>query len=330
MKTNLVKAVAVLALWIGASDAAAQEASPLGSPPGPVRYSKDYAATVREALPPVDAGMLEKALEKLRGAPAPGAAAIGSTAELEKFFGFQPTERSEDREFLVAGDAAYQYYAKAGRVYVAWKLPPSAPYGREEFKAGIPAVRKAHAELAARLGVPRDQVFFVDFRELLSQTDGHPVAQPDSTGPIQVEGAMSTMLRAVGGIQVDGSLLRVGSVDASRLSLVDLRWSPVRLADATRNGLRAPADLADAIARRLETTSNGLPVHIRMAVVLRPVETDGVTAYVPALKVGVRPQSIGSRAGFRTDAGEVFYSDLVKGSPLFVEPPGKETEGSER
>jgi hypothetical protein len=77
---------------------------------------------------------------------------------------------------------------------------------------------------------------------------------------------VTTVLRAVGGVQVEGSQLRLASIDADRLELVDVQWPPVRLAKSA---------------------------------------------------------AIPNGDGFRTDAGEVFYVDLLNDSPPIVDPVGQ-------
>jgi hypothetical protein len=50
--------------------------------------------------------------------------------------------------------------------------------------------------------------------------------------------------------------------------------------------------------------------------------------YVPALKVGIKPQSVRVEDGYRTDAGEVFYSDLLRTAPPIVTREGRDVESS--
>jgi hypothetical protein len=110
---------------------------------------------------------------------------------------------------------------------------------------------------------------------------------------------------------------------------VQIRWPAVKLADEVRaGGLRAPQDVMGEIVKRIETTSNRLPVSVLMAIVLRPLDFAKPGVYVPSLKVGVKPQSVKTADGYRTDAGEVFYSDLLTSSPPIVTPEAKDKETS--
>jgi hypothetical protein len=149
-------------------------------------------------------------------------------------------------------------------------------------------------------------------------------------GPVVSEGAKSTYLRAVGGVLVDGSYARIGSVDARQLSSVQIRWPTVKLADEVRAGaLRAPQEVMGEIVKHIEATSNRLPVSVLMAIVLRPLDFAKPGVYVPSLRVGVKPQSVKTADGYRTDAGEVFYSDLLSSSPPIVTPEAKDKETSQ-
>ena len=211
---------------------------------------------------------------------------------------------------------------------MARKLGETKPLPREEFREQLPAIRAAHADLAEKIGLPRDQLYFTDVREVLAQATAHP-QQGGAEGPILVEGVVTTMLRAVGGLLVDGSHFRAISVDANRLELLDIRWPRLKIAaNVTDSRLRAPRDVAASVVRRVTANSNQLPVNVRMAVVLRPVTSAREVTYVPSLRVGVEPQSVRVGDGFRTDAGEVFHIDLMAGSPELADPSSKDAAQS--
>jgi hypothetical protein len=226
------------------------------------------------------------------------------------------------------GEAVYKIDAKRQRFYLVRRYPEAPPVSRKGFETELKAIRGAHQELAERLGVPRQEVFFADFREILSETDGHPELEKGVKGEIQAAGAVTTMLRAVGGILVEDSYLRLSSIDAKRLELMDARWPVVRLSDAAlKKGLRSPSESAPSIAKRIASESKGQAVSVRMAIVLRPVASNSAraTEFVPSLRVGVVPQSVKTEDGYRTDAGEVFFIDLVRGAPAFADPVALDT-----
>jgi hypothetical protein len=328
----LTRSLVALALLIPAATVGAQS-SPLGSPAELVgRFSENYAEAVRSALPPIDAAELAKVIQGVQAAATKEKPlTIGSASELEKFFSLRERRgrgQIGSADFVDAGDAAYNFDAAAGRIYVAWRRSDVEPVSRETFASRIKDIRNAHHMLSERLGIPREEVMFTDFREILSETDGHPVLQNGIKGPIQSEGGTTTLLRAVGGVLVEGSYLRVSSVDAKSLMLVDVRWPRVRLSDAALKNLRSPRDVMEVITKRVATSAKGLPVNVRMAVVLRPMDRSKPNEFVPSLKIGVQPKSVKTKDGFRTDAGEVFYSDLLRDSPPIVESVTHDTEQS--
>jgi hypothetical protein len=304
--------------------ATAQE-SPLGSPAASAgRFSTDYAEAVRAALPRVDAGALEKLIAGVRSAAAAEKPlAVTNLRDLERAFGLRERGEADAFGFVDAGEAVYRVDGDRQRFHLAYRNAEPKPLPRKEFAREAAAIRDAHLALADRLGIPRQEVFFVDAREILSETDGHPELAKGVQGEIQAEGVVTTMLRAVGGILVEGSYARLSSLDAQRLDLVDVRWPLVRLSEATlKSGLRPPREATESIARRVAENSKGQAVNVRMAVVLRPVDSERTRRgleFVPSLKVGVEPQSIRTKDGYRTDAGEVFYVDLVKGAPPFAD-----------
>jgi hypothetical protein len=325
MKTQLLRTLTGLATLLAGAAATAAQDSPLGSPAASAgRFTTDYAEAVRAALPPVDAGALAKLVAAARSAAAaekPLAAA--SPRGLERAFGLRERGDADAFGFIDAGDAVYRVDPERQRFHLTYRNVEPKRVPREEFKREAAAIREAHLALADRLGIPRHEVFFVDAREILSETDGHPELEKGVQGEILAEGVVTTMLRAVGGILVEGSYARLSSVDAQRLELVDVRWPAVRLSDAAlERGLRSPREVVESITRRVTESSKGAAINVRMALVLRPLEPSkerrGVE-FVPALKVGVEPQSIRTEDGYRTDAGEVFYVDLVKGAPPFAD-----------
>lgn len=312
-------------LLSGVLAAMAQE-SPLGSNAAVAgRYSTNYAEAVRAALPKANAAMLTKLLANVqKAAAAEKPLAIADPRQLEKTFGLRERGDADASGYLDVGEAAYKVDTQRQRFYLVRRYADVQPVSRKEFEPELKAIRTAHQELAERLGVPRQEVFFADFREILSETDGHPELEKGVKGEIQSAGAVTTMLRAVGGILVEGSYLRLSSIDAKRLELMDLRWPAVHLSDATlKKGLRSPVESLPSITKRIAAESKGQAVSVRMAIVLRPVAasaTARVTKFVPSLKVGVVPQSVKTENGYRTDAGEIFYIDLVRGAPAFADP----------
>jgi hypothetical protein len=319
-------ALAGSACLLGCTVAAAQ--SPLGSPAElKGRFTTNYAEIARAALPQVNLDALTRLMAEVRAAAAAEKPLeITNVGELEKFFSLRPRAKADATELTQAGDASYLFNPVEHRIYLVQRYQGPRGVPRDEFAREVAAIRAAHLELADNLGIPRDQRFFTDFREILSQTDGHPTRQGGVQGPILSEGATTTILRAVGKVLVDGSSFRAASIDAKRLERLDVRWPPVVLADTVASaGLRAPQDVLTSVIKRIEANASGQPVNVRMAVVLRPIVGDKSVAFVPALRVGVQPQSVQVGDGFRTDAGEIFHVDLVRGSGEFADPDQRDS-----
>lgn len=335
MRTHYIASLLVLAFASAGSPAWAQtQDNPLGTPAAAVgRFSENYAEAVRMALPPIDNDGLAKVMERVRAAAANSKPlAISNSAELEKFFGLRSRNPDKSGDFVDAGDAVYRFEPQAGRLYVTWRLTDVKPVARATFSKRIKGIRSAHEALASRLGISANEVMFTDFREVLTKTDRRVPASTAATAdsPIMAEGGTTTLLRAVGGVLVEGSYLRVSSPDAKRMSLVKASWPRVQLTDASARQLRAPKDMLDEFAKRIANDSRGVPVSVRMAVVLRPVDPAKPGMYVPSLKIGVEPKAIKTADGYRTDAGMVYYSDLLKDSPAFVEASGGDTAEADK
>jgi hypothetical protein len=331
MKTTFVKVLLGLVWTIATAGVAMPQASPLGSPADVAgRYSTNYEVAVRSALPKVDADTVTKLMATVReDGAAEKPLAITNPRELERVFGLRERGEADASGFFDVGEAVYQVDDKRHRIYLAHRYSDVRGVPRKEFERQLAEIRTVHRELVERLGIPRREVMFTDFREILSETDGHPKLENGYKGEILCVGAVTTILRSVGGILVEGSYLRLSSVDPKRLDLVDVRWPAVRLAEGVlKEGVRSPEESLQNIVKRVASNSKGQAVNVRMAVVLRPVTSDRESQrmeFVPSLKVGVATQSMKTEDGYRTDAGEVFYIDLVRGAQAFAEEPARDT-----
>lgn len=333
-KATLALGLVLASCIIPAASFAAEE-SPLGSPAASAAlYTSDYAVAVRAALPPIDAATLARLLDEVaRAAAEERPLAVGSVADLERFFGLRASgqESPGGYRLIDSGEAAYRVDSTRQHFFLALNNDGARPQPREVATRNLPDIRAAHADLAARLGIPSQEIFYADFREVLSQAKASPL-EGGGVEPVAAEAALTTLLRAVAGVQVEGSFLRIASIDPKRLDLVDARWPLVRLSPLVgRVGVRSPADAGDAVRAKVAADSGGQPVALHMAVVLRPVD-EREAEFVPSLKVGIQPQAIpDGEDGFRTDAGEVFYVDLLRDSGPLADPPAKpDTDGSDR
>ncbi len=316
-------AIAALGLASGVwAQAPGQPESDLGSPAAAVAArgagSTDYRALVEAALPRVSAESLAARLkevekegrERLRVADARAWAGLFGLA-VDRLAG-DAARAVESGEIVTLERGAVRARPREGRFWVALQQE-TKPLPRQEFARLLPEIRRVHAALAERIGIPRRQVFHTDFRETLAQATPRPELR-EREGPIESVGATTTLVRAVGGILVDGSFARLVSADAQRLEMVDVRWPEVVLAcEIGTEKIRSPRELADRLVERVAAAAAKRPVSVLMAVVLRPLRTPYRPTYVPALRVGVVPKSERVGDGYRTDAGEVLYVDLVAG-----------------
>jgi len=181
MKTTLIS-IGLCAL--GLSGAALAQESPLGSSSTAAnRYSNDYAALVKGAMPAIDAKGLGRAMSGVRDAKV-GALGLHSREEIGKALDLRvrdekETGRESHRE-VDAGDAVYRYDPDSAHLRAIWRTADKPARERDAFKAELPEIKRAHETLVAHLGVDRKEVYFVDFREVLSQNDdqaGHSMVR---------------------------------------------------------------------------------------------------------------------------------------------------------
>ena len=118
---------------------------------------------------------------------------------------------------------------------------------------------------------------------------------------------------------IDGSFLRIFSVDEKSHRAIDLRWPAVQLGKDALSELRPPKGLADSIIKRVDQSNKGASINVRMAVVMRAMDRAKTSEFVPMLRVAIKPQSLKTDTGFRTDAGEMFYMNLATSLPEFAD-----------
>ncbi len=314
MTTIFIRALTIF-FALSASAALQAADSPLGTPASHRGvFSNDYPSQIKAALPAVDAEKLAAHLRAIASIAADEKPlAVTDLPTLRRFFGFRFAQPEKAGDLVDAGHASYRFDPTDSRLYVAYRHQDTNPFARAEFAKQLPLIRARHEALLKKLAVDPRQLFFTDFRETLSQTNGSPKQGLDRAGDIESVGATSVVLRGIDGMIVEGSRVIIGSVDADRIELVDVKWPPLVLSPLVFSlGVVTPADHAEYLAKRIETTSKGRAINTRMAVVLRPVATERGVVHVPSLKVGVQPQAVKQGDGYLTEAGEVFFVDLVK------------------
>lgn len=308
----------VLGVAAAVPSSAQPAASDLGSPrEAATVYSSDYRALVAAALPKVGADAIGRHLERVRAEAARSRGlAVRDAASWTALFGLDAKTRAGDRpgELVDLDTGSFLADPEAGRFLVSLAHPDAKPVPRATFARQLPEVRRAHEALADRIGLAKGEIFHSDFREILAQSTPAPGLAGARESEIESFGATTTLLRAAGGLIVDGSFASLTSLDARRVDRVEVRWPAIRLLPEVEKGkLLAPADLADRVIRRIDSAARGREVNVLMAVVLRPVEAGARTYFVPSLRVGLAPKAVQQGDGYLTDAGEEFYLDLVAG-----------------
>jgi hypothetical protein len=307
----------------------APRGSPLGTPASEANVYSDSAATaVMRALPTISAEELSAMMKKMQVTlAAQKPLALQSTAELEKLFSIRSRGEEVIDDFTDSGDASYRFTKETGRARVLWRQAETKGIPRAQFAARLEPIRATHLAIAEKIGIQKSDIFFVDFRETLSQSDADPRLGRIASTPIESESATSTILRAVDGVLIDGSFLRMSSVDEKSHRAIDLRWPVVQFGKNALSELRAPKALADSIIKRVDQSSKGSAINVRMAVVIRAMDRAKPGEFVPMLRVAIKPKSIKTDTGFNTDAGEMFYMNLATGLPEFAD--GDEVEAQE-
>jgi len=313
--------IVALAIAMAALPARAQQptASDLGSPAAAAAASADYRSLVEASLPQVSASDLAARLQAAAKEGREGLLVRDVRAWAALFD--LPLDRLSPEQAKAAGNeildlerGSLRVKPEEGRFWVALRVGETKPYPRQEYTRLVPEIRRAHAALAERIGIPKAQVHFTDFRETLTQTTPRPGLPGARESAIESIGATTTLLRAVGGILVDASFVRIVSVDPQRVEMVDVRWPEIVFAPGIEfDKIQAPRALAARLVERVTEAAQKRPVQVLMAVVLRPLRAPYRTWFVPSLRVGVVPKSERLADGYRTDAGEVLYVDLVPG-----------------
>lgn len=325
---TLIGFSALLTPMLALSQTLPTRGSPLGTPASEANvYSDSAAEAVKRALPAISAEELSAMMKKMQATLATQKPlALQSTAELEKLFSIRSRGEEVIDDFTNSNDASYRFSKETGRARVLWRQGETKGIPRAQFAARLEPIRATHLAIAGKIGIQKSDIFFVDFRETLSQSDADPRLGKVASTAIESESATSTILRAVDGVMIDGSFLRMSSMDEKNHRAVDLRWPSVTLGKNALSELRAPKALADSIIKRVEQSNKGSAINVRMAVVMRSVDRAKPGEFVPMLRIAIKPKAIKTDTGFNTDAGEMFYMNLASGLPEFADADDVEAQ----
>jgi hypothetical protein len=156
---------------------------------------------------------------------------------------------------------------------------------------------------------------------MMLQSSTDPEAGPvEETKPV-VDVIATYALRALEGLMVEGSVVKIASKRSGKYESFSLVWPMFRYhPDLQSFDLRE----RDALVREIESrvtdvVNNDEEVNVLMAVVLRPVMVDGGRVFVPSLRVGVLPND--------GQAGAMFYVDLAKATLEYDDGAAEDGDG---
>jgi hypothetical protein len=289
--------------------AMARVENPYGSPADAAGiFTRDYRKGVEAAFPKYDPRQLQQTLEviaeKYGGREDP--IRLRSVEAIEDLFGLAPADRRSADNVVEQKRTYYEADPDLGTAYYyrdMETLPPMS-YGTATKLKDV--VAREHQALLDKMGVGKDEIFYTEtfFMMLRSSTD--PEAGPvEETKPV-VDVISTYVLRALEGVMVEGSNIKIASKGSGMTETLSLDWSRFRYhPNLRRFDLRDRDDLVREIESRVaDVVNNDEKVNVMMAVVLRPVMVDGDQTFVPSLRVGVLPDD--------GQAGDMFYVDLPK------------------
>jgi hypothetical protein len=285
---------------VAASNAA--DANDLGSPAESAQlYSEDYARLVDTALPAFSADVLARRLESVRLKYPDGydPLRLRKISDIENLLGL-PHATSGGSDFVSTKTATYGISARSARVHYARNLEGERPMEFADAQRQQRELEARHLDLLAQAGIDRTQVLFANTGIMSLRTQS--VGMSDDKAQLSADSVFTYALRAIDGLQVEGSDAKVASRGAGDLVSLSLRWPGVLLhPQLTSFKLKTTDLLKREVLAEVKRNANGAVVNVQMAVVLRPVSLDGRRVFVPSLKVGVQP---------REEAGAMFYVDL--------------------
>ncbi|MBL8298303.1 MAG: hypothetical protein JNN30_08155 [Rhodanobacteraceae bacterium] len=285
---------------LAASNAA--DVSDLGSPAESAQvYSQDYARLVDSALPRFNPDLLARRIALVRSKYPNGhdPLRLRKISDIEDLLGL-PHSTTSGPDYVSTGTATYGISQTSGRVHYARNLEGKAPMDFAEAQQSQRELEARHLDLLAQVGIDRTQVHFASTGVMSLRTQSADMA--DDKAQLAADSVFTYALRAIDGLQVEGSQAKIASRGAGDVVGLSLRWPSVLLhPQLTSFRLKSTEQLKREALAEITRVANGAVVNVQMAVVLRPVKLEGRRVFVPSLKVGMLP---------REEAGAMFYVDL--------------------
>ncbi|HEU4759725.1 MAG TPA: hypothetical protein VFT91_07055 [Dehalococcoidia bacterium] len=310
------KSILMLVVPLALAGAAARAQSDLGSPKAERTFSASYKQAVEAAFPRYEDAALQGRLNALVQKYPAGrdTLQIRKVDQLERAMSLPHVTAQPGQLRIVTPEREYEVDPAEGRVFLLQKPSAPRPMTPAQVKELKPQVSAFHDDVLKRIGIPAEEILYRSTDVIMGQGVTNPArGAPQKTPPV-VHGVRTYVLRAIDGVQVEGSSASLVSQAAGRVDALDVRWPPFAFAPQLKTlAIRNRGQVQAAIASRLEGLARGAKVSLKMAVVLRQVQAGNQRYYVPAMKVGMRTEGEGE--------GIVFYESLT-GQPL-PEPRGQ-------
>lgn len=202
---------------------------------------------------------------------------------------------------------------------------------REDFASMRSNIINLHNRFINNLGVPRDELMKVVFKEVAIQVREED-STDDDTQEIRVRRGMSLAYRGFKGIPIEGSFLRVSSFTPKRVENFGLAWPRfalhphvLKIKLASKESIKR--NILDTIKAHVKTNQE---VSVNMGVVYHQVNTvDGRLVHVPGMKVVITPveQQLDGDATV-TNAGQEFFAKMLLAQPVIRNDEKKDSRGS--
>lgn len=295
--------------------------SELGSPKAERTFVADYKKAVDAAFPGCeDAGLQKRFNALLQKYPAGrDTLQIWKLDQLEKVMALPHATVQPGQVRITSPEREYGVDRARGRVFLFEKLKAAKPMTPAQAKELKLQVSTFHDEVLQRIGIPKEEVLYRRTDVMMGEaTTDSSRGTPQKTEPV-VHAVRTYALRAIDGIQVEGSSAGLVSQTPGRVDSLDVQWPPFALAPQVKTiALRNRDQVKEAIATRVRELARDAKVGLKLAVVLRRVQAGDQSYYVPAMKVGMRTEGEGE--------GVVFYESLTS-QPLMA-PKGQSDAAS--
>lgn len=327
MKVQKIKSAAIaLGLTISTSVAIAQvsprvETTQLGSSARVVgAFNQDLAVATRTALPSYDdqalGGMIEMVAKKYANGLDPLQVNLDA---IESLYEIKVTGEGEVQE----KDYGYQISKKNGRIYLHRERAAFKPYPLSRGATELRKARLAHPALLKMFGIDKDQ--FSSFNSNLILLEGIQKLANGGFGKPSaalVDNVYSYAQRAVEGIMVDGSYVKVLSKDAKTNEGLIINWPRFQIhPELSKFDVKSKTEILDEALAHLKRVANPKnESNIKMAVVFRPVMMGETRIFVPSMKIGLYSRPIADTfADDKGENGDLFYVDLMKQTLTYTE-----------